>query len=220
MILASPRWTRALWIGLVAAGYSGCRDEASAETAAKFRALRAGLKLFMQSQARLPRDLAELCSTNLSWCAHQSPEQWLRDAWGSPIAYRSTATGYTLGSSGRDRRSGTRDDLVIEVDVESVRAAAIAGCYLLSATIPRLASDTLELLTRLASSGYAIQRPRSIDGSDVFIAEWRPTDGDGFVASWGRIHNGVRMTGRITNERLEARVDGRRISGRRINCSG
>ena len=220
MILAGLRWTRALWIGLAVAEYTGCRDEASVETAAKLRALRAGVTLFMQSQARLPRDLAELCSTNLSWCAHQSPEQWLRDGWGSPIAYRSTATGYTLGSSGRDRRSGTRDDLVIEVDVESVRAAAIAGCYLLSATIPRLGSDTLELLSRASRAGYAIQRPRSIDGLDVSVAEWRPTESDGFVADWVHIDNGVRMTGRIANGRLEARVDGRRISGTRIACSG
>jgi hypothetical protein len=89
------------------------RREKIRRTNALLKQLADGLAAYRSERGQFVAtdDIAELLDF-ISPRYLKTPQRF--DLWGKQFEYRGSATGYRLHSSGPDRKSGTRDDLIVE----------------------------------------------------------------------------------------------------------
>jgi len=200
----------------VLAQLAGCSVNRSphSETQFKLRALHAGVTRFRDAEGRLPPVLRDVCVRDAKWCRLYPPDEWLRDGWGTTIRYSFELSDYGLRSAGEDRTFGTPDDLVLDSAEERPRVSSMAGCYLLSARLRGVDSDTLRLSERLDSSGfYVIESP-----FDGITAGWVPLGPDSLAAGWYHYDTGVTLFAAVHGDSLRGRAGRATVRARRVAC--
>lgn len=194
---------------------TGCVANSSPRslTPYKLRALHSGVTLFRDAEGRLPAVLGDVCLRDARWCRLYAPDEWLRDGWGTAIRYSSGVSDYLLRSAGEDRTFGSADDVVFDSAEEGRLVSSMVGCYLLSARLRGVDSDTLRLSGTLSrSGGYVIESP--FDG----IAEWYPQGPDSVTAAWIHIDRGVTLKAVVHGDSLRGKAGRATVSARRVGC--